>query len=95
MLIYNQEAYLDLTVSFGSIHTTTNALTFMFLDLATRPEYTQPLRDEIEEVVKEDRVEADENGVLKFKQSSLAKLKKLDSFMKESSRMSKNPSKET
>lgn len=64
----------------------------MFLDLATKPEYTQPLRDEIEDVIKEDEVEEDEHGALKFKQSTLAKLKKLDSFMKESSRLSKSPS---
>lgn len=82
-------------MSFASINTTTNALTFLILDLAARPEYTQPLRDEIEEVIKQDNVEEDENGVLRFKQSSLAKLWKLDSFMKESSRLSKNSSKVT
>ena len=82
-------------MSFASVNTTTNALVFIVLDLAARPEYTQPLRDEIEEVVKQDNVEEDEYGVLRFKQSSLAKLWKLDSFMKESSRMSKNPSKVT
>lgn len=82
-------------MSFASISTTTNALTFIILDLAARPEYTQPLRDEIEEVIAQDNVEEDENGVLRFKQSSLAKLWKLDSFMKESSRLSKNASKLT
>ena len=86
---------LSMKVSFASINTTTNALTFMVLDLAARPEYTQPLRDEIEEVIKQDNIEEDENGVLRFKQSSLAKLWKLDSFMKESSRLSKNSSKTT
>ena len=82
-------------MSFASVNTTTNALVFIVLDLAARPEYIQPLRDEIEEVIKQDNVEEDENGVLRFKQSSLAKLWKLDSFMKESSRLSKNPSKVT
>lgn len=80
-------------MSFASINTTTNALCFIVLDLASRPEYTQPLRDEIEEVIKQDNIEEDEDGVPRFKQSSLAKLWKLDSFMKESSRLSKNPSK--
>ena len=80
-------------MSFASINTTTNALSFIILDLASRPEYIQPLRDEIEEVIVNDNVEEDENGVLRFKQSSLAKLWKLDSFMKESSRLSKNASK--
>ena len=82
-------------MSFASINTTTNALVFIVLDLASRPEYTQPLREEIEDVIKQDNVEEDENGVLRFKQTSLAKLWKLDSFMKESSRLSKNPSKVT
>jgi hypothetical protein len=78
------------TVSFASINTTTNALCFIVLDLAARPEYTQPLREEIEEVIREDNVQEDENGVLRLKQASLNKLWKLDSFMKESSRLSKN-----
>lgn len=84
-------ARAQLSLSFASISTTTNALCFIMLDLAARPEYTKPLRDEIEEVIKQDNVQEDENGVLRFKQSSLAKLWKLDSFMKESSRLSKNP----
>jgi cytochrome P450 len=62
----------------------------MFLDLAARPEYTQPLLHEIEEVIREDNVQEDEDGILRFNPSSLAKLWKLDSFMKESSRLSKN-----
>ncbi|KAI9646522.1 hypothetical protein NHQ30_004515 [Ciborinia camelliae] len=69
-------------VSFASISTTTNALTFIILDLAARPEYIQPLRDEIEEVIAQEDVEEDENGILRFKQSSLIKLWKSDSFMK-------------
>lgn len=89
------EAYSLWIVSFASINTTTNALLFIVLDLAARPEYTQPLRDEMEEIIEQDNVEEDENGVLRFKQSSLAKFWKLDSFMKESSRLSKNPSKVT
>jgi hypothetical protein len=68
-------------------------MTFVLMDLATRPEYTQPLRDEIQDVIAEDNVEEDEYGVLKFKQTSLAKLKKLDSFVKESQRLYKNPGK--
>lgn len=65
----------------------------MVIDLAARSEYTQPLREEIEQVIREDNVQEDENGVLRLKQSSLNKLWKLDSFMKESSRLSKNGSK--
>lgn len=44
-------------------------------------------------MIQEDNVQEDENGVLRFKQASLNKLWKLDSFMKESSRLSKNGSK--
>ena len=88
----DRETYILRIVSFASINTTTNALTFIVLDLATRTEYIQPLRDEVEEVVRQDNVEEDENGILRFKQTSLAKLWKLDSFIKESSRLSKNPS---
>ncbi|KAF2259658.1 cytochrome P450 [Lojkania enalia] len=83
-------ARVQLSLSFASINTTTNALVFMVIDLAARPEYTQPLREEIEEVIREDNVQEDENGVLRLKQASLNKLWKLDSFMKESSRLSKN-----
>ena len=87
------EAYSGPIVSFLTTNTTTNALTYFVLDLATKPEYIQPLRDEIEQVARQDNVEEDGNGVLRFKRSSLAKLWKLDSFMKESSRLSKGPSK--
>lgn len=89
----DRETHILPTVSFASINTTTNTLTFIVLDLASRPEYVQPLRDEIEEVVRQDNVEEDAKGTLRFKQISLAKLWKLDSFMKESLRMSKNSSK--
>jgi hypothetical protein len=54
----------------------------MFLDSAARPEYTQPFLDEIEEVIREDNIQEDEDGILRFNPSSLAKLWKLDSFMK-------------
>jgi cytochrome P450 len=51
-------------VSFASISTTINALTFIILDLAARPEYIQLLRDKIEEVIIQDNIKED---VLKFK----------------------------
>lgn len=81
-------------MSFASINTTTNALCFIVLDLAARPEYTGPLREEIQEVIRENNVQKDENGILRWNQASLNKLWKLDSFMKESSRLSKAGSKE-
>ncbi|KAI3542551.1 hypothetical protein CSPX01_06756 [Colletotrichum filicis] len=57
-------------------------------DLLGRPEYIEPLREEIEEVIKEDGVEKDENGQVFLSKSSMGKLKKLDSFIKESQRTS-------
>lgn len=53
-----------------------------------RPEYIEPLREEIAEVIKEDGVEKDENGQVFLSKSSMGKLKKLDSFIKESQRTS-------
>ncbi|KAJ3939977.1 uncharacterized protein N0V96_009972 [Colletotrichum fioriniae] len=57
-------------------------------DLLGRPEYIQPLREEIAEVIKEDGVEKDEAGQVFLSKSSVGKLKKLDSFIKESQRTS-------
>lgn len=57
-------------------------------DLLGRPEYIEPLREEIAEVIKEDGVEKDENGQVFLSKSSMGKLKKLDSFIKESQRTS-------
>jgi cytochrome P450 len=57
-------------------------------DLASRPEYIQPLRDEIQRVIDEDGQDVDGEGFLKLKKTSLTKLRKLDSFMKESQRLS-------
>jgi cytochrome P450 len=65
-------------LSLAAIHTTSNLLTNIMYDLAAYPEYIQPLRDEICAV-------AGEDGVLK--KTSLLKLKKMDSVMKESQRM--------
>jgi cytochrome P450 len=73
-------------VSFAAIHTTTTTSCQAIFDLVVRPEYIQPLRDEIEQVIAEDGHEADSDGFLKLKKASLTKLKKLDSFLKESQR---------
>lgn len=51
-----------------------------------RPEYIQLLRDEIEEVIAEDGHDVDEDGNTQLMKGSLIKLKKLDSFLKESQR---------
>jgi len=56
-------------------------------DLAARPQYIQPLRDEIQKVFDEDGYDIDSEGFIKLKKTSLTRLKKLDSFMKESQRL--------
>lgn len=64
------------------------ATTQVIFDLASRREYIKPLRDEIQQVIDEDGQDTDGEGFLKLKKASLTKLKKLDSFLKESQRMS-------
>ncbi|RGB38432.1 cytochrome P450 [Rhizophagus diaphanus] len=67
-----------------SIHTTANSCTHVIMNLASRPEYMQELYEEQLEVHKE----ADENGILPFE--ALNNMKKLDSFIKESLRLSEH-----
>jgi cytochrome P450 len=69
----------QLLLAFVGIHTSTMAVTNIIYDLAARPEYIKPLRDEIETVL------ADTNG--RFTKQALTKMKKLDSFMLESQRV--------
>jgi hypothetical protein len=61
------------------------ATTAAIYDLAAHPEYIEPLQEEIEQVVKEDGYE-DGAGSKKLNKSSVPKLWKLDSFLKESQR---------
>ncbi|EHK98539.1 putative Ent-kaurene oxidase [Glarea lozoyensis 74030] len=76
----------QIVLSFAAIHTSGMAVTHCLYDLAARPEYIQPLREEIEKVIAEDGYEDDGDGIKKLKKSSLPRLRKLDSFMKESQR---------
>jgi len=71
----------------AAIHTTSGATTSIIFDLAAHPEYIQPLRDEIKQVIDEDGYEIEGDGFKKLKKSSIPKLWKLDSFMKESQRL--------
>ncbi|PKY49256.1 cytochrome P450 [Rhizophagus irregularis] len=66
------------------VHTTANSCTHAIMNLASRPEYMQELYEEQLEVQKE----ADENGILPFE--ALNNMKKLDSFIKESFRLSES-----
>lgn len=49
----------------------------MLFNLATRPEYLQPMREEVEAVINEEG----------WTKSAIGKLRKLDSFVRESQRM--------
>ena len=69
----------QLLVTFASIYNLSNALTYIIFDLAaTAPEDVEAMRQEILDVV-------GENGTID--KNSLAKLRKLDSFVKESQRL--------
>lgn len=70
----------QLLATFASIYNLSNALTYIAFDLAAaRPEWVEELRAEVMEVV-------GENGTIN--KSNLPKLRKLDSFAKESQRLS-------
>jgi len=66
-----------LGTNFGALHTSSISLAHALFHLAASPEYAQPLRDEIEGIVKQD-------GWTKL---AFGKMWKLDSFMKESQRV--------
>ncbi|PCH34174.1 cytochrome P450, partial [Wolfiporia cocos MD-104 SS10] len=63
--------------NFAAIHTSSNSITHALYHLAAHPEYMQPLREEIETVLKE-------QGWTKI---AVGKMWKLDSFMRESQRL--------
>ncbi|PVH96446.1 putative cytochrome P450 [Periconia macrospinosa] len=73
-------AHTQLVVSTAAIHNTTMLTTHIIFDLLARPEYIGPIRDEISEVLSHEN----DNYLTK---SSMTKLRKLDSFMKESQRI--------
>ena len=54
--------------------------------MAARPQYVQPLREEIEAVLAEDGEELDDEGLPYIRKSSFAKMRKLDSFIRETQR---------
>lgn len=78
----NAEAIAEeqLLASFGAIHTTSITLAQTIFDLAIYPQYIPELRAEINEVSAEEP-----DG--KLRKTSMSKLRKLDSFIKESQRM--------
>lgn len=70
-------AFHILTVDYGAVYTTSMSFTQALYHLASRPEYIQPLREEIENVV----------GQEGWTKSAMGNLRKLDSFLKESQRL--------
>lgn len=76
------QTQLQLMLAAASIHTTNNLLTDCMMDLAARPDVQEMLREEAYQVL-----EAEQGWE---KKESMAKLKKMDSFIKEVQRMSGN-----
>ncbi|KAL6235269.1 hypothetical protein BDW75DRAFT_230452 [Aspergillus navahoensis] len=68
----------QLLATFASIYNLSNALSYLLFDLASYPEHIEPLRKELQEVL---------NGE-KINKENIQKLKKLDSFIRESQRLS-------
>jgi cytochrome P450 len=79
---YQMQAQLQLVLAAASIHTTNNLLTDCMYDLAAHPEVQEMLRQEAIQVLEV------EGGWAK--KDSMAKLKKMDSFIKEVQRFSGN-----
>lgn len=71
-------AHRQLLVSLAAIHTTSMQVTHFIYDLCTHPAYIEDLRAEIISVLRQD---------VGFKKTSLNKMRKLDSFLKESQRI--------
>ncbi|KAL1859173.1 hypothetical protein Plec18167_007445 [Paecilomyces lecythidis] len=76
---FRRQADTNLTLSLVSLHTTGGTLVKTIYELASHPEYQQPLREEAEAVL------SHHNGT--FTKESLSGLKKLDSFIKETHRL--------
>ncbi|KAM0811992.1 putative Cytochrome P450 [Seiridium cardinale] len=77
----------QMILSFVALHTTSAAATFVLLDLAQRPEYIPPLRQEIEDVIREEGWCMDENQRRHLNKARFQRMTKLDSFIKESQRV--------
>ncbi|KAF2198223.1 cytochrome P450 monooxygenase-like protein [Delitschia confertaspora ATCC 74209] len=74
-------AHLEVVMSLASIHTSQMNAVHVLYDLASLPGYIEVLREEIRQVIKED------GPWMQWDKTSFYKLKKLDSFMRESQRM--------
>lgn len=63
-------------INFAAIHTTSSALTNVLYDLASRPEYIEPLREEVARIINE----------YGWTKEAMGRMRKVDSFFRESSR---------
>jgi cytochrome P450 len=72
-------AHRQLILILASVHTTTMAGAHAVYDMCARPDYFAPLRAEVENVLKED------GG---WGKPTLTKMRKMDSFLRESQRLS-------
>ena len=77
---FREQSHIQLIIGLAAIHTTGMALTHMLTDLAAYPSYVPALREEIYNVMTQN------DGHLT--RTSLSHLRLLDSFMKESQRLS-------
>ncbi|KAJ6516234.1 cytochrome P450 [Mycena sanguinolenta] len=69
-----------LVINFGSVHTSANTFTHALFNLAAFPSSVEEMREEIESIVKEEG----------WSKVSVAKMHKVDSFLRESQRYSGN-----
>jgi cytochrome P450 len=67
-----------LVLNFASIHTTANSFTHALYHLAVNPQYVTILRTEVQEIVAADG----------WTKSAMSKMRRLDSFFRESTRFS-------
>ncbi|KAJ7430919.1 cytochrome P450 [Mycena latifolia] len=70
-----------LAVNMAAIHTTSMALAAVLFDLAAYPEHILPMREEVERVVAEEG----------WSKAALANMHKIDSFIRESQRLTRGP----
>ncbi|KAI0352283.1 cytochrome P450 [Trametes cingulata] len=75
-------AILLLCLIFAAVHTTTVVSQWVLYQLAVRPEYLGPLREELSRVLEED-----ETGALRLTAASLREARLLDSFIREVMRL--------
>ncbi|KAJ5722106.1 cytochrome P450 [Penicillium malachiteum] len=73
-------AHLEVVMSLASIHTSQMNAVHVLYDLLAYPEYLDPIRKEIQDVVKE------LGPWMTWEKPAFSKLRKLDSFMRESQR---------